>query len=302
MTSPGLVAPLETGEDRAEEPPVARRMPMLTVFLDNRLAVLGTAIVLFFLAFCFLGPLFYHTNQVQTDIPISNEGPSLGHLLGTDNAGFDMLGRLMQGGQITLLVGILAAVLATAIGVLWGAAAGYAGGAVDTVMMRVVDTLLAIPTLFLLIFLDSIFRPSGPLLIIVIGGLAWLVPARLVRAEALSLRTRPYVDAARNMGSRPERIILRHIIPNVFGTVMVNATFQVADAILTVAALSFLGLGIPPPGANWGSMLSDGVSYVFAGYWWQIWPAGVCIVSVVVGFNFVGDGLRDVVEVRLQKR
>jgi len=168
--------------------------------------------------------------------------------------------------------------------------------------MRAVDALLSIPTLFLLLFLASIFTPSEPLLIVVITSVAWLVPSRLVRAETLSLKTRQFVEAAHAQGAGPLRIIFRHIIPNVFGTVAVNATFQVADAILAVTSLSFLGLGIPPPAANWGSMLSNGVNYVYNGSWWQIWPAGLCIVVVVVAFNFIGDGLRDAFEVRLQRR
>ena len=135
-----------------------------------------------------------------------------------------------------------------------------------------------------------------------IASVAWLVPSRLVRAESLSLRTRQFVEASQEQGAGPVHIIARHIIPNVFGTVAVNATFQVADAILAVTSLSFLGLGIPPPAANWGSMLSNGVNYVYSGYWWQIWPAGLCIVVVVVAFNFIGDGLRDAFEVRLQQR
>jgi len=292
-------SPVEDGEPESRAR-VSRLMAR--VFAENKLAVIGVFGVVLLFLFCFVGPLLYHTNQVQTDIPISNQGPSIAHFLGTDSAGFDILGRLMQGGQVTLLVGISVALLATSLGVIWGAAAGFVGGLLDTLMMRVVDSLLAIPSLFLLIFLDSIFRPTAPMLVVVIASLAWLVPARLVRAETLSLRSRPYVDSARGMGAGTARIILRHIIPNVFGTVMVNATFQVADAILTVAALSFLGMGIPPPGANWGGMLSDGVTYVFAGYWWQIFPAGVCIVGVVVAFNFIGDGLRDVFEVRLRRR
>ena len=169
-------------------------------------------------------------------------------------------------------------------------------------MMRAVDALLSIPTLFLLLFLASIFTPSEPLLIVVITSVAWLVPSRLVRAETLSLKTRQFVEAAHAQGAGPLRIIFRHIIPNVFGTVAVNATFQVADAILAVTSLSFLGLGIPPPAANWGSMLSNGVNYVYNGSWWQIWPAGLCIVVIVVAFNFIGDGLRDAFEVRLQRR
>lgn len=275
---------------------------VIAVFAENRLAVLGLFVVVFFMLFCFVGPVVYHTNQVQTNLGIENQGPSLRHLLGTDDVGYDLLGRLMVGGQTTLVVGLVVALLATSFGVIWGAIAGFAGGFADSVMMRSVDALLAIPTLFLLLFLASIFTPSEPLLILVIASVAWLVPSRLVRAETLSLKTRQFVEAAQGQGAGPLRIIFRHIIPNVFGTVAVNATFQVADAILAVTSLSFLGLGIPPPAANWGGMLSNGVNYVYSGYWWQIWPAGLCIVVVVVAFNFIGDGLRDAFEVRLQRR
>lgn len=274
----------------------------VAVFTENRLALVGLFVVAFFILFCFAGPVLYHTNQVQTRLGIENEGPSLRHLLGTDTVGYDLLGRLMVGGQTTLVVGLVVSLLATSMGVAWGAIAGFAGGLVDGVMMRAVDALLAIPTLFLLLFLSSIFSPSEPLLIVVIASVAWLVPSRLVRAETLSLKTRNFVEAAQGQGAGPLRVIFRHVIPNVFGTVAVNSTFQVADAVLAVTSLSFLGLGIPPPAANWGGMLSDGVNYVYSGYWWQIWPAGVCIVLLVVAFNFIGDGLRDAFEVRLQRR
>jgi peptide/nickel transport system permease protein len=274
----------------------------LKVFAANRLAVAGLAVIAAFLLFCFVGPFLYRTNQVATDIARANLPPGAGHLLGTDSVGYDVLGRLMAGGRITLVVAILVAVLAVAVGLIWGATAAYVGGVVDDVMMRIVDAWLAIPSLFLLIFLDALLRPSVLVLIAVISALAWMAPARLVRAEVLSLKTLPYVEAARGAGATGAGVLRRHLLPNVVGTIVVNATFQVADAVLTVAALSFLGLGIPPPAANWGSMLSNGVDYVFAGYWWQIWPAGVAIVLVVVAFNFVGDGLRDAVDVRLRRR
>jgi peptide/nickel transport system permease protein len=208
----------------------------------------------------------------------------------------------MAGGQTTITVGIVVAILATTFGVIWGAVAGFAGGLLDSFMMRVVDTLLAVPTLFLLLFLATIFEPNELLLIIVIAGIAWLMPSRLIRAETLTVRTRAYVESAVVQGAGSTRIILRHLIPNALGTIVVNATFQVADAVLTVAALSFLGLGIPPPAANWGSMLSDGVNFIFLGYWWQVWAAGFCIVMLVIAFNFIGDGLRDAFDVRLQRR
>jgi peptide/nickel transport system permease protein len=208
----------------------------------------------------------------------------------------------MFGGQSSLEVGITAALVATAIGAIVGSIAGFFGGIADAILMRVVDTLLAIPLLLLLIVLAVLFNPGKYAMILVIGCVAWLVPARLVRGETLTLRTREYVQAVRVMGGGSRKIIMRHILPNAIGTIVVNATFQVADAILLLAALGYLGVGIQPPQTDWGSMLSVGSAYVDAGAWWLIWPPAVCIVIVVVAFNFVGDGLRDALEVRLQRR
>ncbi|MHB8394240.1 MAG: ABC transporter permease [Candidatus Dormibacteria bacterium] len=275
---------------------------VLRVFLENRLAIVGLAMILFMLLFSFVGPLIYHTQQFFNNPNIANHPPGAAHPLGTDPVGYDVLGRLMLGGQSSLEIGFAAAVIAVGVGVIWGAAAGLAGGIIDAVMMRIVDALLAIPFLFALIVLGAIFTTSIPELIIVIGFVAWLVPARLVRGETLSLRVREYVQAVRVMGGGTRRILFRHIIPNTIGTIVVNATFQVADAILYVATLSYLGLGVSPPATNWGGQLSNGLSYVFAGYWWLIYPAGIAIVLTVVAFNFVGDALRDALEVRLQSR
>ncbi len=277
------------------------------VFAENRLAVAGLVIIVFAILFCWIGPIIYPTNQTDAqaallNAPGPNAPPSAQHLLGTDATGFDMLGRIMYGGQISLLVGFAAAFIATIVGVLVGAVSGFFGGAVDSVLMRIVDILLSVPILYLLIVLAVIFTPSVEILILVIGFTAWLVPARLVRGETLSLRTREFVQAVRVMGGGGPRIVGRHIIPNTVGTIIVNATFQVADAILLLAALGFIGIGVPLPQTDWGSMLSQGVQYAEAGYWWQIYPTGVAIVLVVVAFNFVGDALRDAFEVRLQRR
>lgn len=269
-------------------------------FVENKVAVAGVLVILLMAAFSFLGPLFYHTNQTLTNLPQSLQRPSMAHPLGTDNEGYDELGRLMLGGQTSLEVGLAAALVATAIGVGYGAISGFAGGIVDGIMMRAVDALLAIPTLFLLVFLFTVFRANVLLLILVIGLVAWLVPSRLVRAETLSLRTRDYVQAVRVLGGNRRRMILRHIIPNTIGTIMVNASFQVADAILALASLSFLGLGIAPPAANWGQMLSTGTNYVYAGYWWLIYPPGIAIVLTVMAFNAIGDSLRDSFDTRLR--
>jgi len=276
----------------------------LEVFLEHRLAVIGVGIVVFMVLFCFVGPLIYVTDQTTTNLNNQFFRPAVsGHILGSDQLGFDLMGRLMVGGQTSIEVGLAAALIATTFGVLYGAISGFAGGFIDTVMMRIVDAVLAVPGLFLLLFLAVALAPVTIwVLILVVAIVAWLIPARLVRAETLTLRTREYVQAVTMMGGRGSRIVLRHIVPNAIGTIVVNATFQVADAILLVAALSFLGLGISPPATNWGAMLSDGVEYYADGYWWLVYPAGIAIVITVVAFNFIGDGLRDALEVRLQKR
>jgi peptide/nickel transport system permease protein len=265
----------------------------LSAFGRNRLAVIGLVVIVALLLFSFVGPLFYHTDQVHTRLAMETLPPGNGRPLGTDDVGYDELGRLMVGGQTMLEVAFGAAVVAVVLGVLWGAVAGYVGGFIDGLMMRIVDALLAIPALLLLLFLATVFRPSVPMLIIVVGVTAWLVPARLIRAEALSLRSREYVLAAKTMGVRGPTIIFRHIITNSIGTILVNATFQIADAILVVAALSFLGLGVAPPATNWGAMLSGGLNYTYSGFWWLTYPPGVAIVLTVLAFNLVGDGLRD---------
>jgi peptide/nickel transport system permease protein len=274
----------------------------LEVFLENKLAVTGVCIFVFMVLFCFVGPYLYHTNQLQVNFGVEELPPSGAHPLGTDNDGFDVLGRLMVAGQVSLEVGIAAALLATVVGVLWGAIAGYIGGIVDAVMMRIVDALLSIPVLFLALVVVAIVTPSKLVLILVIALTSWLTTSRLVRGEALSLRTRDYVQAMKVMGGGNVRAVLRHIAPNAVGTIMVNATFQIADAITLVVSLSYLGLGIRPPQTDWGTMLSDGVTYVSDGYWWLIIPAGLCIVIVIASAIFVGEGLRDAVEVRLQRR
>ena len=272
------------------------------VFLQNKLAIVGFVFLVIAVLFCFIGPLVYPTNQTTVNLSNANLPPGPGHPLGTDETGYDQLGRLMTGGQVSLAIGFAAAIIATVVGTIWGAIAGFFGGWVDSVMMRIVDAVLSIPILFLLLFLVTIVKPSVPVMIFVLGLTAWLVPARLVRGESLTLRVREYVQAVRVMGGSSWHSVVRHIMPNVIGTVIVNATFQVADAILLIAYLGYLGLGISPPATDWGGMLSNGTSFVFTNYWWLIYPPGIAIIVVVVAVNLVGDGLRDSVEVRLQRR
>ncbi|TWP36695.1 ABC transporter permease [Leekyejoonella antrihumi] len=276
---------------------------MVGVFAQNRLALVSAAFLVLFALFCFIGPLVHSTDQVHTNLSIVNLQPgSPGHVLGTDGQGYDQLGRLMIGGQTSLEVGVAAALLATLVGALVGAFSGFFGGVADGVIMRCVDGMLAIPTVFLLLLLAAIVTPTKTTLVVIVALISWLVTARLVRGEALMLRTRDYVAAARSMGSTSPRTVLRHIVPNSLSVIVVNATFQVADAILVLATLSYLGLGLAPPQTDLGGMLNDGMNYVYNGTWWLIWPPGVAIVAIVVAFNFIGDGMRDAFEVRLQRR
>jgi peptide/nickel transport system permease protein len=275
---------------------------ILRAFVENKLALAGVIIVVAVVLFCYAGPLFWHTDQVHTNLLLVNEPPSAQHPLGTDDLGYDVLGRLMVGGQSSLLVGFAVALMATGFGVIYGVISGYFGGPADAILMRIVDIVLAVPVVYLFIDLASEFRPTLLLLILVLALLSWLIPARLVRGETLSLRVREYVQAVRTMGGRSGRIIVRHLVPNTMGTITVNATFQVADAILTLAVLSYLGFSLPPPAATWGGMLENGVNFLYDGYWWEIYPAGLMIVITVVAFNFIGDGLRDSLDVRLQRR
>ena len=244
-------------------------------------------------AFCFLGPTLYHTDQTHVFLSAANLSPRAGHPLGTDADGADELGRLMKGGQVSLEVGAVAGLLAAVLGSLWGATAGYLGGAVDAIMMRIVDAAIAIPAIVLLLLLISIYRPSTAMLIVVIAGTAWLSTARLVRAEALTLRVRQYVQAARVMGGGNLRVIVRHIAPNAVGTIVVNVSFQIANAILLLATLSWLGLGVQFPSVDWGDMIGAATQTISDGYWWQILAPGAAIIVVVVAFTMLGDGLRD---------
>jgi peptide/nickel transport system permease protein len=271
--------------------------------LGRRSAMLASlGLIAAILAFSFLGPLVYHTNQVTVDLSQATEPPGPGHPLGTDASGYDVLGRLMLGGQSSLELGLAVSVATTIIGTVYGAIAGYVGGFVDALMMRVVDTFLAIPSLVFLLVLVNLFTPNVWVIIALLTMLSWLATARLVRGEVLTLRTREYVQAVRVMGGTKGRIVFRHLVPNAVGVIVVNATFTIADAILTYAALSFLGLGLPPPHADWGTMLSDGLNYLFDGYWWIVYPPAIMLIITVVAFNLIGDAVRDTLDVRLRRR
>jgi len=264
----------------------------------NRLAVVGVLTVVVIALACFLGPLFYRTNQVTVRLDLAELPPSGSHPLGTDASGYDVLGRLMEGGRSSLELGFAVAVATTVLGTLYGAFAGFVGGIVDAFMMRVIDTLLAVPSLVLLLILVNLFTPNLLLIIVLLSLLSWIGVARLVRGEVLSLRTLEFVQAATMMGATRWRVVVRHLVPNCIGVIIVSATFTVADAILTLSTLSFLGLGLPPPHADWGTMLSDGLNYLFDGYWWLVYPPAVILIVTVVAFNLIGDSIHNSLDLR----
>jgi ABC-type dipeptide/oligopeptide/nickel transport system permease subunit len=271
-------------------------------FLDNRIAVAGLAVLVFFILFCFIGPLIYHTNQSDTNPLITDLAPSGAHVLGTDDNGFDELGRIMLGGQTALEIGFFASFIATVIGTIYGAVSGLVGGFVDGLLMRIVDVLLSVPFLIVVLVLATKYSATVVDESMIIGLFSWLVPARLVRGEVLTLRVRDFVSAVTVMGGTRRRLVFRHLIPNALSVVIVNITFQVADAILALAYLGFLGFGLQYPAASWGDMLGNAQTAVSNGYWWLVYPVGGCLVLVVMACNLIGDALRDAFDVRLRRR
>ena len=274
------------------------------VFAENKLALASLGAIVFMILFCFVGPLIYQTDQVHTNLSETLCQPSAAHPLGCDNVGYDILGRLMVGGQTSLTVGFFAAIVAVFVGTLYGAFSGFIGGPVDSFMMRIVDAGLSIPSIMVVIILSVVFHPNTIIMIFIIAVFYWLAVARLIRGETLSLRTREYVQAVKVIGGRKSRAVIRHIVPNSIGTIIVQATFAIADSILILAGLGFLGLGVQPPATDWGDMLSGGLTYMQSGtnYWWLIYPAGLAIILTCICFNFIGDALRDAFETRLQRR
>jgi len=248
---------------------------------------------------CLLGPLFLPHDGEALDFDHVAAAPGLatGHLFGTDNVGRDLLARTLEGGRLSLLVGLVATLVSVIIGVAWGAVAGYFGGRVDAVLMRAVDILYALPFMFLVILLMVLFGRHLVLIFVAIGAINWLDMARIVRGQTLSLKHRVFVDAARLAGVPPPAIIRRHIVPNLLGVVIVYATLTVPQVILVESFLSFLGLGVQEPGTSWGVLVNDGAADMEAAPWALLFPAGFLAVTLFC-FNFIGDGLRDALDPR----
>jgi peptide/nickel transport system permease protein len=265
----------------------------------NRMALAGGAIVMCMFALALLAPLVAR-DPGAIDIARRLQSPSWAFPLGTDDLGRDVLARIFYGARISLLVGFVAVGISTLIGILLGALAGYYGRWVDALIMRFVDIMLCFPSFFLILAVIAFLEPSIWNIMIIIGLTSWMGVARLVRAEFLSLRERDFVLAARALGARDSRIIFRHILPNSMSPVLVSATLGVAGAILTESALSFLGIGVQPPTPSWGNMLITGKQTLGTAWWLSAFP-GLAILITVLGYNLLGEGIRDALDPRLKE-
>ncbi|GGD54120.1 ABC transporter permease [Croceicoccus pelagius] len=266
----------------------------------NKLAVASLVIFLLICVFCVVGPFLVPYNSQEQDLFLGATGPSAEHWFGTDTLGRDLLVRTMEGGRISLMVGLVATVVSLLIGVIYGATAGYLGGKVDATMMRFVDLLYALPFTIFVILLMVAFGRSMWLMFVAIGCVEWLSMARIVRSGVLGLKKQEFVEAAVSLGYSHKRIILRHLIPNVLGPVIVIATLTVPAVMLLEAFLSFLGLGVQPPNASWGVLINEGQQNMEIFPWLLMFPAFFFALTLFC-LNFLGDGLRDALDPKSAK-
>jgi peptide/nickel transport system permease protein len=272
-------------------------------FLQNKLAVIGLVMLTIIVVSAILAPWIAPHDPDFQNLRNRLASPSAEFLLGTDHLGRDIFSRLLFGGRVSLFVGFVAMIGAVTIGTTIGAIAGYFGGLVDSILMRLVDIIISFPNIFLLITLVAVLEPSIDKLIMVFAFLSWTGTARLVRGEFLTLKKREFVLAARTIGMSNTRIIFGQILPSAFGPVIVAATLAVGGFILAESALSFLGLGVQPPTSTWGNMLTYSQSVtIFRTAWWYPTFPGVMILLTVLSFNFVGDGLRDALDPRVTEK
>jgi peptide/nickel transport system permease protein len=277
-------------------------------FCRHRLALLGLLVLLALTLGTLFGPLVYQRKINDIDFAAALQGPGLAHPLGTDDMGQDLLARILYGGRVSIAVGLTSMLIAVLLGTLVGAVAGYCGGSMDQVLMRLTDLFISLPQLPLLLLVVYLFRDamrrmftpelgSFLLIVLVIGGLRWMQPARLVRAAFLSLKQQEFVEAAVALGTPPLRLAVRHLLPNALSPVIVAASLGVGSAILTESSLSFLGLGFPPDMPTWGRLLFEAKDYLDTAPHWALFP-GTMIFLVVLSINYVGDGLRDALDAR----
>jgi oligopeptide transport system permease protein len=294
--TPGEAAPAEAGASFWSD---ARRR-----LFKNKLAVFGGLVVLALTALCFSEPLLcpgvIGFTYEQQDLALGPTPPGAHHWLGTDPLGRDLLARLLYGGKISLMVGLCATLVSLTIGVLYGAISGFAGGKLDMLLMRAVDILYALPFVIFVILLMVFFGQNIILLFVAIGAVSWLTMARIVRGQVMSLKRREFVEAAHALGLSERRIILRHIIPNLLGPIIVFTTLTIPDVILLESFLSFLGLGVQPPHSSWGVLIKEGAEVMEEYPWLLIYP-GLVMSLTLFSLNFLGDGLRDALDVRGSK-
>lgn len=269
-------------------------------FFKNKLAVVGAVFLIIIITAAILAPVIAPYSPSKQSLLEKLQPPSSEHWLGTDRFGRDTFSRLLYGARVSLLVGFASVLGSITIGTFLGAVAGYVGGIVDAMIMRFVDVILSIPSIFLLITLVTIFKPGVDKLILIFALLGWTTTARLVRGEFLSLRSREFVLASKTIGTKSHTIIFSHILPNAMGPIIVSATLAVGYVILAESGLSYLGLGIQPPHASWGNMLQDAQNFtILLKSWWYPLGPGVLILLTVICFNFVGDGLRDALDPKI---
>ncbi len=265
--------------------------------LSNPLALIGFIIIVNVFILAMLAPVISPFDPNDIDVKAILLAPSWQHWMGTDGLGRDVLSRMLHGGRISLLVGLVAVGIATAIGIVLGAIAGYYRGWVDTLIMRLVDVMLSIPSFFLILAVIAFLTPSIWNIMIVIGLTSWMGVTRLVRAEFLSLSGREFILASRALGAKDARLIFTHLLPNSLTPIIVSAVLGVAGAVLMESGLSFLGLGVQAPQASWGNILTDGKEYIQFAWWLSLFP-GLAILITVLGYNLLGEGLRDALDPR----
>jgi oligopeptide transport system permease protein len=261
----------------------------------NKLAMFGLGFLLLVMVVCLLTPWIAPYGYEEQDLRLGAVSPSAAHWLGTDTFGRDLLTRILYGGRVSLLVGFVATAVALVIGVAYGAIAGYVGGKLDAVMMRFVDILYALPIMIFIILLMVVFGRNLLLLFLAIGAIEWLTMARIVRSQVQNLRDQEFVEAAMSLGLSPSAIVVKHLIPNALGPIIVYTTLTIPSVMLLEAFLSFLGLGIQPPESSWGLLISYGVETMEEYPWLLIFP-GLALSLTLFSLNFLGDGLRDALD------
>jgi oligopeptide transport system permease protein len=266
----------------------------------NKMAVAGGIFVAVLTLVSFIAPLFAPHSYETTNLALAAKPPSLEHWMGTDSLGRDLLARTLYGGRISISVGLAATLVSVIIGVLYGAVSGFIGGRLDVVLMRIVDIMYSLPFVVFVILILVVFGQNIILLFAAIGAISWLDMARIVRGQVMSLKKQEFIEAALALGLRKRRIILRHMIPNVLGVVVVYGTLIVPSVMLLEAFLSFLGLGVQAPMSSWGTLLNDGAKNM-EDYWWLLVFPALFFSLTLFSLNFLGDGLRDALDVRASK-